>query len=50
MKSAFMFPIYLAINKIQKVEENTEETDELGSKEGQIVGLIKDQRGKANSW
>ena len=31
------------------IEENTEETEELGSKEGQIVGLIKDQRGKANS-
>ena len=22
----------------------------IGSKEGKIVGLIKDQRGKANSW
>ena len=32
------------------IEENTEETEELGSKEGQIIGLIKDQRGKANSW
>ena len=42
MKSAIIFPIYLATNKIQKIEENTEETDELGSKEGQIVSLIKD--------
>ena len=32
------------------IEENIEETEELGSKEGQIVGLTKDQRGKANSW
>ena len=31
------------------IEENTGETGELGSKEDQIVGLIKDQRGKANS-
>ena len=34
MKSAFMFPIYLAVNKILDIEENTEETEELGSKEG----------------
>ena len=33
-----------------EIEENTEETEEPGSKEGQTVGLIKDQTGKANSW
>ena len=30
------------------IEENTEETEELASMESQIVGLTKDQRGKAN--
>ena len=34
MKSAFMFPIYLSVNKNLDIKKNTEETEGLGSKEG----------------
>ena len=43
--SAFMVPIYLAVNKIKCREE----AEELGSKRSQIEGPTKEQRGKTNS-
>ena len=40
MKSALMFPIYLAINKIY-YEKTYQKAEELGSKRGQIEGPTK---------
>ena len=45
MMSAFMVPIYLAVNKIKCREEGRG----TGSKRGQIEGPTKDQRGKTIS-
>ena len=50
--SAFMFPIYLATNKIQKREiqkEGTTEDREAWYQERPAVGPNRPERGKANS-
>ena len=44
MKSAFMFPIYLATNKIQYRRKTYQKTKELGSKRGQIEGPNRTER------
>ena len=46
MKSAFMFPIYLATNKIQYRDRRKtyQKTEELGSKRGQIEGPNRPER------
>ena len=44
MKSAFMFPIYLAKNQIQYRRKTYQKTEELGSKRGQIVGPNRPDR------
>ena len=44
-----MFPIYLAVNKIQNQRyhiEDRRKTEELTSKRGHILGPQKDQRDK----
>ena len=52
MKSAFMFPIYLATNKIQEIyiyldrRKTYQKTEELGCKRGQIEGLTKAREAK----
>ena len=49
MKSAFMFPIYFAVNKIRQTRERKH-----GSKSEKKRGPVRDptrnQRGKTNSW
>ena len=56
MMSAFMFPIYLATNKIQKTEnirgrtEGTTEDREVWYQERPMLGPDRPERGKANSW
>ena len=37
------------INKIHKIDIEDRDTEELGSKRGQIEGPTKNQRGKTNS-
>ena len=53
MMSAFMFPIYLATNKIQKhretEEEGTTEDREAWYQERPTLGPNRPERGKANS-
>ena len=54
MMSAFMFPIYLATNKIQKQKiggrtEGTTEDREVWYQERPAVGPDRLERGKANS-
>ena len=49
MKSAFMFPTYLATNKIQYRGKTYQKTEELESKRGQIVGPNRSER-QTNSW
>ena len=55
MMSAFMFPIYLATNKIQKNRESEEEqkaqlkTEKFRYQERPAVGPDRPERGKANS-
>ena len=44
MKSAFIFPIYLATNKIQDRRRTYQKTEELGSKRGQIVRPNRPER------
>ena len=44
MKLAFMFPIYLATNKIQYRRKTYQKTEELGSKRGKIVGPNRPER------
>ena len=39
-----MFPIYLAINKIQNRRKTYQKTEELGSKGGQTVGPNRPER------
>ena len=48
MKSAFMFPIYLATNKIQKQIQKEEITEDRGTwiQERPIVGPNRPERGK----
>ena len=50
--SAFMFPIYLETNKIQKQieKEGTTEDRETWIQERPTVGPDGPERGKANSW
>ena len=53
MKSAFMFPIHLATNKIQKREIQKEDiTEDRGTwiQERPVVGPNRPERGKANTW
>ena len=58
MMSDFMFPIYLATNKIQKTEiqrirgrtEGTTEDREVWYQERPVVGPDRPERGKANTW
>ena len=56
MMSAFMFPIYLATNKIQKqrrirgIIEGTTKDREVWYQERPAVGQDKPETGKANSW
>ena len=55
MMSAFMFPIYLATNKIQDQrnqiqKEGTTEDREVWYQERPIVGPDRRERGKANLW
>ena len=53
MKSAFIFPIYLATNKIQKKQIQKEDiTEDRGTwyQERPAVGPNRQERGKANSW
>ena len=53
--SAFMFPIYLATNKIKKTEthrgrtEGTTEDRKVWYQERPVVGPNRPERGKANS-
>ena len=47
MKSAFMVPIYLAVNKI--VKRYTDRERKIGSNRGQVKGPTRDQRGRTNS-
>ena len=55
MMSAFMFPIYLATNNIQKTQrirgrtEGTTEDREVWYQERPTVGQDRPDRGKANS-
>ena len=48
MKSAFMFPIYLATNKIQKEIQKEDITEDRGTwyQERPVVGPIRPERGK----
>ena len=53
MMSAFMFPIYLATNKIHKGEERKQiQKEDRGTwiQERPAVGPNRPERGKANSW
>ena len=52
MKSAFMFPIYLATNKIQREIQKEDITEDRGTwyQERPVVGPNRPERGKANSW
>ena len=57
MMSAFMFPIYLATNKIKKKTqrirgrtEGTTEDREVWYQERPALGPDRPERGKANSW
>ena len=51
MMSAFMFPIYLATNKIQKERRRGKTEDrEAWYQERPTVGPNRPERGKANSW
>ena len=52
MKSAFMFPIYLATNKIQKQRQKEGTTEGRGTwiQERPAVGPNRPERGKASSW
>ena len=58
MMSDFMFPIYLATNKIQKKRdrrirgrtEGTTKDREVWYQERPVVGPDRLKRGKANSW
>ena len=52
MMSAFMFPIYLATNKIQKQIQKEGTTEDRGTwiQERLMVGPDRPERGKANSW
>ena len=53
MMSAFMFPIYLATNKILKGEERKQlQKEDRGTwyQERPVVGPNRPDRGKANSW
>ena len=51
MKSAFMFPIYLATNRIQKQIQKEDITEDRGTwyQERSAVGPNRPERGKANS-
>ena len=51
MKSAFMFPIYLTTNKIQKQIQKENITEDRGTwiQERPAVGPNRPKRGKANS-
>ena len=46
MKSALMFPIYLATNKIYNDKKTYQKAEELGSKRGQIEGPTKTREAK----
>ena len=52
MKSAFMFPIYLARIKIQKQIQNEDITEDRGAwyQERPVVGHNRPEGGKTNSW
>ena len=52
MMSAFMFPRYLATNKIQKQIQKEGTTEDRGTwiQERPVVGPNRPERGKANSW
>ena len=53
MMSAFMFPIYLATNKIQGIEDRKQLQKEDGGtwyQERPMVGPNRPERGKANTW
>ena len=56
MKSAFVFPIYLATNKIQDQREKQIQKEDITEDRGTwyqerpVVGPNRPERGKANSW
>ena len=53
MMSAFMFPIYLATNKIQDIEDRKQlQKEDRGTwyQEKPTVGPNRPERGKANTW
>ena len=52
MKSASVFPIYLAINKIQRQIQKEDITEDRGTwiQERPAVGPNRPERGKTNSW
>ena len=57
MMSDFMFPIYLATNKIQRQRKNIQkrrkdstDTEEGTTEERPAVGQDKQERGKAKAW
>ena len=49
MMSDFMFPIYLATNKIQKKDTQGRHTEEKQKEERPAVGQEKQERGKAKA-
>ena len=49
MMSDFMFPIYLATNKIQRSEGHRERSEEKQKGERPVVGQEKQERGKAKA-
>ena len=50
MMSDFMFPIYLATNKIQRQRRDSTDTEEGTTEERPTVGQDKQERGKAKAW
>ena len=56
MMSDFMFPIYLATNKIQNIQKrekrrrDSTDTEEGTTEERPTVGQDKQERGKAKAW
>ena len=49
MKSAFMFPIYLGVNKIRQTERERKLGSKSKKKKGQVKGPTSNQGGTTNS-